>query len=145
MTRKRIPANELLLQDMIAGEVSIPTVNDNKSSTVQPITLSSNVAIDETLTTGVKNELKESKTSKRKKENSYEELYLTYKPVNRTNRQQTYIDGELYEKFARFLKGVCDRKMSLSSFINNILQQHWEENKETIKQLYDNSMNKFLE
>lgn len=145
MTRKRIPANELLLQDMIAGEVSLPKEDDNKSSPVQPITSSSNETIEESLTTRVKNELKESKSSKRKKEYSYEELYLTYKPVNRTNRQQTYIDGELYEKFARFLKGVCDRKMSLSCFINNILQQHWDENKETIKQLYNNSMNKFLD
>lgn len=143
MPRKRIPVNELLLQDMIAGEVSLPNTTTNQEQ-ISPDDLSDNAEVISE--SGVIKETKEIvKPSKKKKEQSYEDLYLAYRPIDRQNRQQIYIEEEIYEKFARFLKVVGDRKMSMSTFVNNILRQHWEANNSVIKQLYDNSMTKFLD
>lgn len=146
MVRKRVSVNELLLQDMIAGEVSEERMKEEKDKFKNEITSSENdVANDESEVKDTDTGKENIKTNKRKKERGgYEELYLGYRPVDKFNRQQIYIDGELYEKFARFLKVVGDRKMSMTSFVNNILSQHWEDNKNTMSELYDKNMNKPL-
>lgn len=133
--RKKVPVNELLLQDMIAenNAKEVGKQGDVQREDIQP---ESEVS-----------EIKENtKTVRRKKEvPGYEELYLVYRPVNKVNRQLIYIDGELYERFARFLKVVTsERKVSMTSFINNVIQQHWEEHRNTIQELYDRSKNEPL-
>lgn len=143
MPRKRIPVNELMLQDMIAGEISLPNATTNQGQ-ISPDDLPDNAeVISEPERIEETKEIV--KPTKKKKEQSYEDLYLAYRPIDRQNRQQVYVEGEIYEKFARFLKVVGDRKMSMSTFVNNILRQHWEANNSVIKQLYDNSMTKFLD
>lgn len=143
MPRKRIPVNELLLQEMIAGEVSLPNTTTNQEQ-ISPDDLSDNAEVISE-PEGIEETKEIVKPSKKKKEQSYKDLYLAYRPIDRQNRQQIYIEEERYEKFARFLKVVGDRKMSMSTFVNNILRQHWEANNSIIKQLYDNSMTSFLD
>lgn len=146
MVRKRVSVNELLLQDMIAGEASEERIKQEEDRLNNKITSSENDIVHNDSEVKDTDAGKENiKTSKKKKERGgYEELYLGYRPVDKFNRQQIYIDGELYEKFARFLKVVGDRKMSMTSFVNNILSQHWEDNKNTMSELYDKNMNKPL-
>lgn len=146
MVRKRVSVNELLLQDMIAGEASEERIKQEEDRLNNKITSSENDIVHNDSEVKDTDAGKENiKTSKKKKERGgYEELYLGYRPVDKFNRQQIYIDGELYEKFARFLKVVGERKMSMTSFVNNILSQHWEDNKNTMSELYDKNMNKPL-
>ena len=136
--RKKVPVNELLLQDMIA-------VSNSKTPEKQEELKGENISVKDE-EHGVTEVKENPKIVRRKRENiGYEELYLVYKSVSKVNRQLIYIDGELYERFARFIKMVAaERKVSMTSFINNVIQQHWEEHKDTIQELYDRSRNKPL-
>ncbi len=134
--RKKVSVNELLLQDMIAGNNSqtIPSKDDTRNDEISlmdgPVETKENIRTPR----------------KRKEQPGYEELYLTFKPASKLNRQQIYVSGELYEKFGRFLKVVVnDRRVSMTSYINNILHQHWEDNKEVINALYEKYKNQPLE
>lgn len=132
--RRRVPVNEMLLQEMIAGHVSPAPVNDSPVS----------VEVKEKNEPPAENDgkiQKEVSRAGRKKQPGYEELYLTPNPVCKNNRQQIYINSDLYERFARFLKVTGGRKISITSYINNILFQHWEANKEVMNELYAQNLN----
>lgn len=136
MTRKRVPVNEQLLQEMIAGE------NVDFSSKTGPEN-----EVKEQQVSEINEERKKQKRSElsgKGKKPNYEELYLVCNPVSKYSRQQVYVNGDLYERYARFLKVVADQKMSMTSFINNILLRHWEDNKEVMNELYENSLHKPL-
>lgn len=133
--RRRVPVNEMLLQEMIAGNVSSVPVDDPVPDSVTEVKES------ETTTENDSKTQKEVSRAGRKKQPGYEELYLTPNPVCKNNRQQIYINSDLYERFARFLKVTGGRKISITSYINNILSQHWEDNKEAMNELYAQNLN----
>jgi uncharacterized protein YdeI (BOF family) len=58
------------------------------------------------------------------------------------DRRQMYISGELYEKISHYLRFISDGNVSMAGYINNVIERHILEFKDTINEMYQNKINK---
>lgn len=137
--REVISVNNMQFKAMLADGTSL----DNETPSIPTTELKEEQEIREMPDNDIPKETARS-GRKKKEQVSYEELYLTPNPVNKLYRQQIYVDGQLYERFSHFLRVSSESKMSMTSFINNILLRHWEDNEGTIRELYEKSLKKPL-
>ena len=79
---------------------------------------------------------------KRKKESKdYESLFLV-KRIG-SEKRQTYISKDIYNKISRFLP-VITGEISITAYLDNILTHHLEEYQDEINELYDKNYKKPL-
>jgi hypothetical protein len=78
------------------------------------------------------------RTRKRKDQvGDYKETY--FKRIDFSDRQPLYITRITHEKLMLIVNIVGGRKAAISSYVENILLQHLESNKEEINRLYDDN------
>ena len=71
--------------------------------------------------------------------NEFAEKFLKGRVIK--NRQQIYISVETYDIIKGYLKFISD--VSLIAYLDNILLQHIEEHKDTIRELFDKKVKPF--
>jgi hypothetical protein len=58
------------------------------------------------------------------------------------DRRQMYISGELYEKISGYVHLISDGNVSMVGYVNNILEYHIREYRNTINEIYQIKINK---
>ena len=83
------------------------------------------------------------KSTPRKRKNQsgdYRETY--FQKVELTDRQPLYVSRTTHEKLMRIVTVIGGRKATASSYVENILLQHFEQNQEEINALYESQFQK---
>ena len=90
------------------------------------------------------------KPTPRKRRNSpgdYRETYFRYREtyfrkVELTDRQPLYVSRTTHEKLMRIVTVIGGRKVTVSSYVENILLRHFEQYQDEINTLYENNFQK---
>ena len=83
------------------------------------------------------------KPTPRKRRNSpgdYRETY--FRKVELTDRQPLYVSRTTHEKLMRIVTVIGGRKVTVSSYVENILLRHFEQYQDEINTLYENNFQK---
>ena len=83
------------------------------------------------------------KPTPRKRRNSpgdYRETY--FRKVELTDRQPLYVSRMTHEKLMRIVTVIGGRKVTVSSYVENILLRHFEQYQDEINTLYENNFQK---
>ena len=83
------------------------------------------------------------KPTPRKRRNSpgdYRETY--FRKVELTDRQPLYVSRTTHEKLMRIVTVIGGRKVTVSSYVENILLRHFEQYQDEINTLYENNFKK---
>ena len=83
------------------------------------------------------------KPTSRKRRNSsgdYRETY--FRKVELTDRQPLYVSRTTHEKLMRIVTVVGGRKVTVSSYVENILTRHFEQYQDEINALYESNFQK---
>lgn len=83
------------------------------------------------------------KPTPRKRRNSpgdYRETY--FQKVELTDRQPLYVSRATHEKLMRIVTVISGRKVTVSSYVENILLRHFEQYQDEINTLYENNFQK---
>ena len=83
------------------------------------------------------------KPTLRKRKNSpggYRETY--FQKVELTDRQPLYVSRATHEKLMRIVTVISGRKVTVSSYVENILLRHFEQYQDEINTLYENNFQK---
>ena len=83
------------------------------------------------------------KPTPRKRRNSpgdYRETY--FRKVELTDRQPLYVSRTTHEKLMRIVSVIGGRKVTVSSYVENILLRHFEQYQDEINTLYENNFQK---
>lgn len=83
------------------------------------------------------------KPTPRKRKNSpgsYRETY--FQKVELTDRQPLYVSRATHEKLMRIVTVIGGRKVTVSSYVENILLRHFEQYQDEINTLYENNFQK---
>jgi len=83
-------------------------------------------------------------TRKKKKSQQpdFSETFLKNEIIK--DRRQIYISKDAYDKISGYIRHISGGKVSLVSYVNNILMNHMEEYKEAINEMYDRNICKPL-
>ena len=83
------------------------------------------------------------KPTLRKRKNSpggYRETY--FQKVELTDRQPLYVSRATHEKLMRIVTVISGRKVTVSSYVENILLRHFEQYQDEINTLYESNFQK---
>ena len=83
------------------------------------------------------------KPTPRKRKNSpgdYRETY--FRKVELTDRQPLYVSRTTHEKLMRIVTVIGGRKVTVSSYVENILLRHFEQYQDEINTLYESNFQK---
>lgn len=83
------------------------------------------------------------KPTPRKRRNSpgdYRETY--FQKVELTDRQPLYVSRTTHEKLMRIVTVIGGRKVTVSSYVENILTRHFEQYQDEINALYESNFQK---
>ena len=83
------------------------------------------------------------KPTLRKRKNrpgGYRETY--FQKVELTDRQPLYVSRATHEKLMRIVTVIGGRKVTISSYVENILLRHFEQYQDEINTLYENNFQK---
>ena len=83
------------------------------------------------------------KPTPRKRRNSpgdYRETY--FQKVELTDRQPLYVSRATHEKLMRIVTVISGRKVTVSSYVENILLRHFEQYQDEINTLYESNFQK---
>ena len=83
------------------------------------------------------------KPTPRKRRNSpgdYRETY--FRKVELTDRQPLYVSRTTHEKLMRIVTVIGGRKVTVSSYVENILTHHFEQHQDEINALYESNYQK---
>ena len=83
------------------------------------------------------------KPTPRKRKNSpggYRETY--FQKVELTDRQPLYVSRATHEKLMRIVTVISGRKVTVSSYVENILLRHFEQYQDEINTLYESHFQK---
>ena len=84
----------------------------------------------------------EKPTPRRRKVGSgdYRETY--FQKVELADRQPLYVSRTTHEKLMRIVTVICGRKVTVSSYVENILLRHFEQYQDEINTLYERNFQK---
>jgi len=84
----------------------------------------------------------EKPTSRKRKGGSgdYRETY--FRKVELTDRQPLYVSRTTHEKLMRIVTVIGGRKVTVSSYVENILTRHFEQYQDEINALYESNYQK---
>ena len=84
----------------------------------------------------------ETPTSRKRKGGSgdYRETY--FRKVELTDRQPLYVSRTTHEKLMRIVTVIGGRKVTVSSYVENILTRHFEQYQDEINTLYESNYQK---
>ena len=87
--------------------------------------------------------LQAEKPTPHKRRNSpgdYRETY--FRKVELTDRQPLYVSRTTHEKLMRIVTVIGGRKVTVSSYVENILTRHFEQHQDEINALYESNFQK---
>ena len=83
------------------------------------------------------------KPTPRKRRNSPDDYRETYfQKVELTDRQPLYVSRTTHEKLMRIVTVIGGRKVTVSSYVENILTRHFEQYQDEINALYESNFQK---
>ena len=134
--RPTFEVDEEYIKEVMAGDVPLGQRKDPIIRAVPPIEKEKNDKKEtkEEIQEKDMESVKTSTTKKKKDTQIYGETFL--KKNYPTERKQTYVSADIYKKIARFLPVIANQ-LSITVFIDNILNHHIEQYSEEIKELYN--------
>ena len=148
--RKTIEVNEEALRQMMANDRETyltgvtaekePELPDNPEIDVDSVILSDSTSEPENDEIPVY-EHDSGKVQRKRKSQKFDfsEQFLNERIIK--NRKPIYISVETYEKIKGYLKFIGE--VSFTAYVDNVLVQHIEEHKDTIKELFSKKVNPF--
>ena len=124
--KNNVEVDETLLQEIVSRGVP-----QNRGYIPAPNTDSESPQISDTPT------LEPKKRAVKTKSLSYSDTYFT--KIEFPERQLMYVSKETHKKMCDIIQIAGGRNTNLSSYIENIVLNHFEQNKETINGLYANN------
>ena len=73
---------------------------------------------------------------KRKGSQDYGRLFLSGTPLNTRSGKTVYIRKEFHERITRIVQVIGKNELSLYSYLDNVLEQHFATYQEEISELY---------
>jgi len=146
--RKKVEVNEEALQKMMAADTQSYLLGDVVKPVVNAPVVQENAEIPtESAFEPAKenqplpdNDQQGKGLRKRKSQKTdFSELFLKERIVK--NRKQIYLSAETFDVIQSYLKYISD--VSFIAYVDNILVQHIEEHKDTIRELFDKKVNPF--
>lgn len=138
MAQEKNKINEELVKQIISQ--GVPVKGSNKKDVEQTPSFSDEVkenpGVPETSEKPIKESIRRRKTSNE----SYTDTFL--KSVNISGRQLIYVNGDTHERLTKIVTVIGNRKVTLSSLLENIIQKHFEEYGEEINHLYEQAFKK---
>lgn len=100
-------------------------------------------------TNGDQNPTKEPSVSKEKKQRKntiedYETLFLRITEGNARNGKSVYIRSDFHERLTRIVQVIGEDKVSLYSYLENVLEYHFREFGDQIKKSFDDKYKPIL-
>ena len=86
----------------------------------------------------------ENRTSKRKKNTNEDYQDVFFKRIELTDRQPLYVSRATHEKLLKIVTVIGGRKATVSSYVENILQRHFELYQDEINDRYQSQLEKPL-
>lgn len=135
MTRKRTEVDEEAIRRMMAGDIpsrasgAAPEAASHVEPTVKAIPAPS------TEPPRVKQQREKDASEQ------YASLYLRKREPS--HKRQTYVSQHIYDKLARILAVVADQ-VSVPTFIDNVLSDHLERNRDLINEIYTHKIQRPL-
>jgi hypothetical protein len=86
----------------------------------------------------------ETKSPKRKKNNTEDYQELFFKRIELVDRQPLYVSRSTHEKLLKIVSVIGGRKATVSSYVENILQRHFELYQDEINERYQQQFEKPL-
>jgi hypothetical protein len=86
----------------------------------------------------------ETKSPKRKKNNSEDYQELFFKRIELIDRQPLYVSRITHEKLSKIVSVIGGRKATVSSYVENILLRHFEHYQDEINERYQQQFEKPL-
>ena len=111
----------------------VPSKEDNKPNDAPHTNLASQVTQEEQQTETVRVERKGGT-------GDYRETY--FQKVELADRQPLYVSRTTHEKLMRIVTVIGGRKVTVSSYVENILLRHFEQYQDEINTLYENNFQK---
>lgn len=128
--RKEVDVDEDLIKSMMTGDIprlaNPPEVKETVS--VQPIEEES--VVTENLP---EKEASQPKSKRRKEPKDYGALFL--KKNGGVVKRQTYVNSALYDKLSKILS-IIAKDISVPNYIDNVLENHLNEYKDEINDMY---------
>lgn len=84
-----------------------------------------------------------SKTKSKRRKGSYNETFLARKELK--SRQPVYISQEIHQSITRLvhLLALANKEISVGGYIDNVLREHMEQNRDEIADLYRTQIDEF--
>lgn len=139
--RKEIDVDEDLIKSMMTGD--IPRLNqqpDKEENIRETETVADSPVIEDKTEVKQKKEITQSLPKRRREPKDYKSLFL--KKESSTKRQ-TYMSAELYDKLSKIL-GIIAKDISVPNYIDNVLENHLQEYKDEINEIYKNNSDLIL-
>ena len=139
--RKEIDVDEDLIKSMMTGD--IPRLNqqpDKEENIPETETVVYSPVIEDKTEVKQKKEIPQSLPKRRREPKDYKSLFL--KKESSTKRQ-TYMSAELYDKLSKILS-IIAKDISVPNYINNVLENHLQEYKDEINEIYKNNSDLIL-
>ena len=76
------------------------------------------------------------RTPRRWKGQDYERLFIRNAPSNTRSGKTVYIRKEFHERITRIVQVIGKNELSLYSYLDNVLEQHFATYQEEISELY---------
>jgi hypothetical protein len=144
--RKEVDVDEDLIKSMMSGD--IPRLS--RESVKEETTAKKEVPADEpVIKVSVSREEEEvqpeketaqSKSRRRREPKDYKSIFLK---KDTGTKKQTYISATLYDKVSKIL-GIIAKDISVPNFIDNVLENHLNEYKDEINNMYRNNSDLLL-
>ena len=131
----------------------VPSKEDNKPNDAPHTNLASQVTQDDAPQPGGETEtahegrqtetVRVEKTTNRKRKGGSGEYRETYfQKVELADRQPLYVSRTTHEKLMRIVTVIGGRKVTVSSYVENILLRHFEQYQDEINTLYESNFQK---
>lgn len=149
MARKKIEVNEEVLKEIMTGDLPVfgkeqpvrETVRERREADSSESREKENEAVNNLKADAAQAANEGSGNKVRYTEREYRERFLA--AGNITQRSQTYVSRENYERIRRFLPVIAP-DASISGYVNNVLTRHLEECRELVNELYNREISKPL-
>lgn len=131
--RKEVDVDEDLIKSMMTGD--IPRLNQEpvKEDTIPEteIVIDSPV-IEDKAEIKPKKEASPLQPKRRREPKDYKSLFLR---KDSSTKRQTYMSAELYDKLSKILS-IIAKDISVPNYIDNVLENHLQEYKDEINEIY---------
>ena len=144
--RQEVEVDEDLIKSMMTGDIprlNNPPVEEKKTQEQQKAVqkleegfVEKNTETEEQQGNNKERDTSQNKSKRKREPKDYQSLFLK---KNGSTKRQTYVSAELYEKISKIL-GIIAKDISVPNFIDNVLENHLNEYRDEINDIYRNNL-----